>query len=465
MRNRTCVLLASVLFSLPAAAQDADLLAKFSAHEHPKKAKSVLRYRWFVPELAREPGELATAARFPLVLFLHGAGERGDDNQRQLIWGAKHFVSDAAQAENPCFVLAPQCPRGRWWHQGGQLQLVCDLIDSLAAEHPVDPDRVYITGLSMGGYGTWLTLAEQPERFAAAAPVCGGGKPETAKDFVNVPLWAFHGDADRVVSVEKTREMIAALKEAGGAPRYREMPGVGHNSWTAAYSDRGLHTWMFAQDRGAPGLAAGDRVVFLGDSITQAGVKPLGYIDVFEKDLVTLGDRFDQVKVIGAGISGNRVPDLLDRLDTDVLEQKPDRVVIYIGINDVWHHLNGGGTPKPEFEAGLRELVKRIRASAEPAPFIHLCTPSVIGEQTDGSGELDAMLEEYARVTRKVSREEGVHLIDLHAAFSAYLRVHNPENAKKGILTTDGVHLSEKGNRFLGRIFANRLATRTTNSG
>ena len=89
----------------------------------------------------------------------------------------------------------------------------------------------------------------------------------------------------------------------------------------------------------------------------------------------------------------------------------------------------------------------------------------MIGEQTDGSGELDAMLEEYARVTRKVSREEGVHLIDLHAAFSAYLRVHNPENAKKGILTTDGVHLNEKGNRFLGQIFANRLATRTTNSG
>jgi lysophospholipase L1-like esterase len=186
-------------------------------------------------------------------------------------------------------------------------------------------------------------------------------------------------------------------------------------------------------------------IVFFGDSITQEGDQPGGYVDL-------LRSRFRRPDgsgptVIGAGVSGNKVPDLEARLDRDVLQKKPSVVVIYIGINDVWHFQLGiGGTSKERYESGLRNLISRI--SAADAHVI-LCTPSVIGEKTNGTNPLDAQLDAYAEISRKVAASTGAVLCDLRAAFLAELRQRNPENVPQGMLTRDGVHLNPAGNRFV----------------
>jgi lysophospholipase L1-like esterase len=198
-------------------------------------------------------------------------------------------------------------------------------------------------------------------------------------------------------------------------------------------------------------LVKGDRIVFLGDSITAAGARKNGYISLVRN---TLNEKHADlgIECIGAGISGNKVPNLQKRLDRDVIAKKPTIVFIYIGINDVWHwrkQKDGslkGGTPKETFESGLKDLIARIRAANAR---VILCTPSVIGEKHDGANERDKMLEEYSAISRKVAAETRVQLNDLRKAFLAYEKEHNTENKHKGVLTGDGVHLNPAGNKFV----------------
>lgn len=192
-------------------------------------------------------------------------------------------------------------------------------------------------------------------------------------------------------------------------------------------------------------FAQGECLAFLGDSITAAGAKPNGYARLID-EAVSKSHPERGVKIVYAGISGNRVPDLQRRLDKDVLSQKPTLVFVYIGINDVWHSLHGRGTPKDQYEAGLHDLIKRIRGAGAK---VVLATPSVIGEKRAGANKLDPMLDEYAEISRKVARETGVTLCDLHQQFADYLKKNNPDNKDRGILTTDGVHLNPAGNRFV----------------
>ena len=200
-------------------------------------------------------------------------------------------------------------------------------------------------------------------------------------------------------------------------------------------------------------LRAKDRIVFLGDSITAAGVKPDGYVtltgEAIEKAYPNL-----EIEIVGAGISGHKVPDCQERLDRDVLQKDPTVVVIYIGINDVWHWQRNNGTTKKDFEAGLHDLIHRINLKGAR---VILCTPTVIGEKTDGSNEFDSMLEEYSAISRKVAKETNSQLLDLRKEFMAYLKDHNPENLSKGILTYDTVHLNNDGNRFLADLMLKAL--------
>ncbi|MCE9527427.1 MAG: Dabb family protein [Planctomycetales bacterium] len=192
-------------------------------------------------------------------------------------------------------------------------------------------------------------------------------------------------------------------------------------------------------------LKKGDRVVFLGDSITQAGAGPGGYVtlvrEALDKDHKDLG-----VEVIGAGISGNKVPDLEKRLERDVLAKKPTVVVIYIGINDVWHSQSGKGTPKDEYEKGLSNIIQQIQKAGGR---VILCTATVIGEKTDGTNSLDKMLDEFCDISRGVARKEKVQLLDLRKAFLAHLKEHNKGNLEQGVLTGDKVHLNAEGNKFV----------------
>jgi len=202
-----------------------------------------------------------------------------------------------------------------------------------------------------------------------------------------------------------------------------------------------------------PKLKKDDRIVFLGDSITAAGVGPSGYVGLTARRIARTYPALG-VKVIGAGISGHKVPDCQKRLDRDVISKKPTIVVIYIGINDVWHWNRNRGTKKEAFESGLGDLVKRINAAGAR---VILCTPTVIGEKTDGSNRFDKMLDEYSAISRKVAAKTGSQLLDLRKLFLAHLKKHNTANAAKGVLTSDTVHLNAAGNRFLADLMLKAL--------
>jgi len=210
------------------------------------------------------PATLKPGPQYPLVLFLHGAGERGDDNEKQLAYLPTWLAEEANRRTYPCFVLAPQCRTDhRWveidWSDKKSLpqktEMTVDMsaavaaLDAVLQDEQVDPGRVYLTGISMGGYGSWDLAARMPERFAAVIPICGGGDEATAPKLKGLPIWCFHGDADEAVPVERSRTMVAAVKAAGGTVQYTEYAGVGHDSWTPAYRDPATLDWLFRQRR------------------------------------------------------------------------------------------------------------------------------------------------------------------------------------------------------------------------
>ncbi len=202
---------------------------------------------------------------------------------------------------------------------------------------------------------------------------------------------------------------------------------------------------FFSKEATALELKPQDRVVFLGDSITQAGAEPGGYVTLVREAIAKQRPK-DGIEVIGAGISGNRVPDLEARLQADVLAKKPSVVVIYIGINDVWHSTSGNGTKREDYDAGLRRIVSSLQKAGSR---VVLCTPSVIGERHDGTNPLDNMLDEYCSISRQVATDAGAEMLDLRAAFLSHLEQINSENQDQGLLTGDKVHLNPEGNRFV----------------
>jgi lysophospholipase L1-like esterase len=228
-------------------------------------------------------------------------------------------------------------------------------------------------------------------------------------------------------------------------------------SWSAL-SAALLLTWAPLASAADPTvtLKKGDRIIFLGDSITESGAKgPTGYVNLIKTSLADRHKDLD-LEIIGAGVSGNKVPDLQARVDKDVVEKKPTLVVIYIGINDVWHGEKdpSKGTPKDKFEAGLREVIGKITRSGAQ---VVLCTPSVIGEQKGGTNKLDSKLDEYADISRKIAKDLRLPLIDLRKTFVDYLKANNPANKADSVLTTDGVHLNDFGNQIVADVMLKTL--------
>jgi predicted peptidase len=211
--------------------------------------------------------------KYPVILFLHGAGERGTDNEKQLVHGAKLFADSANRIKYPAFVIMPQCPDSDFWARikkneapdadtlggfefvsdepmGKSLGLVVNLIDSFAKTRQVNTKKIYLGGLSMGGMGTFELLWRKPGFFAAAFPICGGGDPSKVGIYANqFPIWVFHGAADPVVPVSNSRLMVNSLKSAGADVKYSEYPGVKHNSWDNAFAEPELLDWLFKQER------------------------------------------------------------------------------------------------------------------------------------------------------------------------------------------------------------------------
>lgn len=258
-------MLRMILFALPLAAMVLTVLPIPSASAsqdafEPKKFDNgqgqSIPYRILRPEKI-EPGQT-----YPFVLFLHGAGERGTDNAVQIKWMSE-FATPENRRKYPCFFVAPQCPVDRRWvevdwslrshtmpkNASASLATVKQLVDKLVMELPVDRSRVYVTGFSMGGYGTWDAIQRWPDYFAAAIPICGGGDVAEAPKLTKLPIWAFHGDKDSVVPVNRTTDMIEAIRKAGGNPKVTIYPGVDHDSWSATYTNPDVFAWLFAQKK------------------------------------------------------------------------------------------------------------------------------------------------------------------------------------------------------------------------
>ena len=226
------------------------------------KDKASLPYRLLKPDGYDKNGK----DRYPLVVFLHGAFGRGSRQPDATQERHRGVREGPTREKHPCFLAVPQCPPDKQWTNVGWFDgkrnvplaksptepsaLVLDLIDTVASEHRIDKDRIYLTGVSMGGYGTWDLVSRRPELFAAAIPVSGGGDPAQAEKLAKLPIWAFHGDADPLVPVERPRDMIAAIKKAGGEPKYTEYKGVGHDAWTPTYRDSRVLDWLFEQKKG-----------------------------------------------------------------------------------------------------------------------------------------------------------------------------------------------------------------------
>ncbi|RYD73127.1 MAG: hypothetical protein EOP84_22040, partial [Verrucomicrobiaceae bacterium] len=344
---------------------------EFEPHVYQAPDGQSLPYQLLSPE--------TPSGKVPLVILLHGAGERGNDNQAQLKHGAPLFLKKEIQEKYPAYVLVPQCPKDQKWvdwdwrqpftkqpaEPAAPMKLVLAVLDTLLKEkQDIDHDRIYVTGISMGGFGTWDIATRYPDRFAAIVPICGGGDPEKAPAIAKLPVWTFHGNADSVVTVDLTRRMVDSIQKAGGTPLYTEYANVTHDSWSNAYSEPMLLPWLFAQKRQQPVVGwnqiAGPfdqpptnlfpsegpvqpgiwfrslwkqrrsdwakakesdqgGVVFLGDSITQGWQ--------------SLGKDFPGMKSANRGISGDTTRGVLFRLKEDVIDVHPRAVVLLIGTN------------------------------------------------------------------------------------------------------------------------------------
>ena len=194
--------------------------------------------------LSLPEGEPIEKGRRPLLLFLHGAGERGDDLNLVTKHGPHKIL--AQRPDFPFILVSPQCPPQRWW----DTEMLNHLLDEVIAKHDADTTRVYVTGLSMGGFGTWGLAIEYPERFAAIAPICGGGSPYLADRLRKVPVWAFHGGKDEIVPVIESQRMVDAVRKAGGDARITLYPEAGHDCWTETYNNPALYSWLLSHRRG-----------------------------------------------------------------------------------------------------------------------------------------------------------------------------------------------------------------------
>ncbi|MDA0811892.1 MAG: GDSL-type esterase/lipase family protein [Verrucomicrobia bacterium] len=452
LASLSCALLAVIPYPL-AFAQEQAGLAPFAPFEEKSLiytggAYSEEPFRY----LLLKPDAIEEGKQYPLVLFLHGAGERGDDNRIQTAHFPTLFKEEGFRKRFPCFLIAPQCRTDQRWTQTSwedtsppsskvpttaQMDVAIQALLTTLDGNPIDRSRIYLTGLSMGGYGSWDLAVRKSDWFAAVAPICGGGDADLAHRLTTTPVWAYHGDVDWVVPVRRSRDMIAAIRQSGGIPRYTEVPGRGHDSWVPAYSDNSNHllTWMFQQrlasidQRPLAGiealgsahspLAKGERIVFLGDSLTAAGVGPDGYITLLQNELNKRRPDLD-ARLIGAGIGGHKVPDICARLDRDVLAFAPSVVSIFIGVNDVWHFEMGSGTSEADYESGLQDVIARCQKAGAQ---VVLATPPLIGEKHRGQNRHDATLDIYADLSRKVATRMGVTVCDLRESMTDYLRI------------------------------------------
>jgi predicted peptidase len=192
------------------------------------------------------PKDYGSKEKWPVMLFLHGRGESKGPLSVVKKWGPPRLIEHGQTF--PYIIVSPQCPEAESWGQPGQQKILFALLDHINEHCKVDKDRIYLTGLSMGGFGSWRLAADHPERFAAVVPICGGGNVNDAEKLKALPIWVFHGTDDPTVPLQRSAEMVEAIKKAGGTKiRFTTLEGIGHNSWEAAYASPDLYQWLDKQ--------------------------------------------------------------------------------------------------------------------------------------------------------------------------------------------------------------------------
>lgn len=235
------LLLLLVLFTSTAAVPILPVSVADDAGQTAKKLDTTVRVE--MSYLVYQPEDYDQKESWPLLVFLHGSGERGDDLELLKKHGPPKLIAEGKQF--PFIVVSPQCPTDRTWEP---IELSA-LLDDVTKSYKVDPDRICITGLSMGGFGTWELAAFAPSRIAAIAPICGGGEVHWTRRFKDVPTWAFHGAKDKGVPVERSQVLIDAMIKQGGTPKLTIYPEAEHDSWTETYNNPEFYEWLLAQRR------------------------------------------------------------------------------------------------------------------------------------------------------------------------------------------------------------------------
>lgn len=418
-----------------------------------------------------KPVNFDSSKQYPLHLFLHGAGERGDDNEAQLVHGSDLFISESK--EHPAIVIFPQCPKDDYWAQttvnrgdanqgntftfpktsepGWAMSAVQALLEESLKASYIDKSRVYLGGLSMGGMGTFELLSRQPDTFAAATPICGGANLDNVAVWAErTPLWIFHGEADKVVPSFYSKSIIEALIKVGVEPRFSLYKNVGHGSWTNAFAEPDLFDWIYSQSKASEEeddtawnafteasllgkyqdanselyeTDNNNAIVFMGDSITEGWES-------------TSPDFWEQhPQFINRGYSGHTTSQMLLRFRQEVIGIRPKQVIILAGTNDIAG--NTGVTSLETIASNIFTMADLARqhdinvviASVLPAydypwkPGLHPA-PKI--------SKLNAMLKEYA--------QENHH---------GYLDFHTPmkdeRNGLQESYTYDMVHCTKEG--------------------
>ncbi len=252
MKSKIAGALMVGVFAAAFAQSPYEFAQEMTTQEKFTQGDKTLLYRQYLPKGAHE--------NLPLVIFFHGAGERGADNTRQLVHGVGQFIKYSIDNKKPFILIAAQCPSNAQWvdtpwgntsHRIGKcsanMALAIGLLEERIATLKADRRRIYVSGISMGGYGTWDILVRRPDLFAAAIPICGGGDAYKAYTIRNIPIWVFHGSADTAVPTVRSRQMVSALWQCEGNVRYTEYPGMGHGSWGPTYSNKAVFDWLFSQ--------------------------------------------------------------------------------------------------------------------------------------------------------------------------------------------------------------------------
>lgn len=477
------------LFTMNATAQtiSPEVLEAFEEQTITYEGKD-LPYRVLYPE------DFDENKTYPLHLFLHGAGERGNDNESQLVHGSELFLE--MNKKYPAIVIFPQCPKEDYWADVAitrndtqnvfsfpkepqatwAMGAVLSLLDSTLEHNYIDKDRVYLGGLSMGGMGTFELLNARPTTFAAATPICGAGYPANVASWAEqTPAWIFHGEVDAVVPAIYSQLMVEALVQQGISPRFSLYPNVNHDSWTNAFAEPDFFSWVYSHSKGDAidaseksteksvendctpewlkfsestlltkyeednaTLAATsdpDRIVFMGDSITE------GWLDA-SPEFWSKHSNF-----VNRGVSGHTTPQMLLRFRKDVIDLKPKKVIILAGTNDI-----AGNTGATSIET----VAENIITMAELASFHNI---EVV---------LSSVLPVYD-YPWKTGLEPAQKIIDLNAVLKSYAAEHNhtyidyhlvmkdANDGMQALLSYDGVHCTNGGYEVMENVLKRNL--------